>query len=147
MSKRLIYAEDAIFALDALFVKQIKQFGYDSYEKADEKTQLVCDGISESIGCLLELPSAQPENIARDIATIIENEKDMRVMLQQRWIPTSKTETIPDHEVLCCDRYENQMVGYLTNDHGEWICESDSEVMYDTVAWMEKPEPYKGEGR
>ena len=60
MSKRLIYAEDAIKALEALFVKQIKQFGYDSYEKADEKTQLVCDGISYSIGCVLDLPSAQP---------------------------------------------------------------------------------------
>lgn len=28
------------------------------------------------------LPSAQPEQIVRDIATIIENEKDMRVMLK-----------------------------------------------------------------
>ncbi len=73
MSKRLIYAEDVIFALEALFAKQIKQFDYESYEKADEKTQLVCDGISESIGCLLDLPSenlhtaftqlAQPEII------------------------------------------------------------------------------------
>ena len=63
MSKRLIYAEDAIKALEALFVKQIKQFGYDSYEKADEKTQLVCDGISYSIGCVLDLPSTQPEII------------------------------------------------------------------------------------
>lgn len=60
MNKRLIYIEDAIKALEALFVKQLMQFDYDSYEKADEKTQLVCDGISESIGCLLDLPSAQP---------------------------------------------------------------------------------------
>ena len=36
-------------------------------------------------GALLELPSAQPEpsQVARDIATIIENEQDMRVMLSQ----------------------------------------------------------------
>lgn len=63
MSKRLIYAEDAIEALEALFVKQIKQFDYESYEKADEKTQLVCDGISDSIECVLNLPSAQPQRI------------------------------------------------------------------------------------
>jgi hypothetical protein len=33
-------------------------------------------------GALLELPSAQSHDIARDIATIIENEKDMRVILK-----------------------------------------------------------------
>ena len=33
-----------------------------------------------------ELPSAQPQDIARDIATIIENEKDMRVIAKnERW--------------------------------------------------------------
>lgn len=63
MNKRLIYVEDAIKALEALFVKQFMQFDYDSYEKADEKTQLVCDGISDSIGCVLNLPSAQPQRI------------------------------------------------------------------------------------
>lgn len=31
-----------------------------------------------------ELPSAQPEQIARDIATIIENERDMRVILKNK---------------------------------------------------------------
>ena len=63
MPKRLIFLEDAIKALEALFVKQIKQFDYDSYENADDKTRLVCDGISDSIGCVLNLPSAQPEII------------------------------------------------------------------------------------
>ena len=51
-----------------------------------------------------EEPSAQPEpsQIARDIATIIENEQDMRVMLQpeQRWIPCSDCERK-------CDKWEN----------------------------------------
>lgn len=42
------------------------------------------DGLSEGIAIeiLSELPSAQPHDIARDIATIIENEKDMRVILK-----------------------------------------------------------------
>ena len=34
------------------------------------------------ISIIEELPSAQPEQIARDIATIIENEQDMRVILK-----------------------------------------------------------------
>lgn len=37
--------------------------------------------LNRSIGYLRRLPSAQPD-VARDIATIIENEKDMRVILQ-----------------------------------------------------------------
>ena len=55
--------------------------------------------IESSIKDIEELPSAHPEQIARDIATIIENEKDMRVILkntepEQRWIPV--TERLPD---------------------------------------------------
>lgn len=44
---------------------------------------------------LQNLPPAQPEDIARDIATIIENEKDMRVVLKNaepHWIPVTKEE-------------------------------------------------------
>ena len=59
----LIDRQAAIDALNTLFKKQVTQFGYEGYEKADEKTQLVCDGISYSIGCVLNLPSAQPEII------------------------------------------------------------------------------------
>lgn len=40
------------------------------------------DIYSELYDMISVLPSAQPENIARDIATIIENEKDMRVVLK-----------------------------------------------------------------
>lgn len=41
------------------------------------------DGHTEKdVTRLLSLPSAQPHDIARDIATIIENEKDMRVILK-----------------------------------------------------------------
>lgn len=94
---------------------------------------------------IFALPSAQPHGIARDIATIIENEKDMRVMLQQRWIPCDDTVEIPDHEVLACDKYGEEILGYLGYADDQWICESDSEVMYDPIAWMEKPEPYKGD--
>ena len=50
------------------------------------KTAKHWDGHTEKdVTRLLSLPSAQPEpsQVARDIATIIENEQDMRVMLSQ----------------------------------------------------------------
>ena len=51
------------------------------------------------------LPSAQPEDIARDIATIIENEKDMRVIERnaQQWIPCSECERR-------CDKWEDSKI-------------------------------------
>ena len=78
---------------------------------------------------ILNLPSVQPEQIARDIATIIENEKDMRVILQNaertethscdcertdthEWIPVSEAlpedgvtvwVTIKGHDVIRCE--------------------------------------------
>lgn len=48
-------------ALDKAFADRINRFGYESYEKADEKTQLVCDGIIDAIDVVLGLPSVQPE--------------------------------------------------------------------------------------
>ena len=59
----LIYRQDVTDALDRRFAEHIKQFDYDSYENADEKTQLVCDGIIDAIDVVLGLPSAQPEII------------------------------------------------------------------------------------
>ena len=140
MGKRLIWAEDAIKALDALFVKQIRRFGYDSYEKADEKTQLVCDGISESIGCVLNLPSAQ------------------------RWIPVTERLPEEDVEVLITYRYKEgegdtshayidittygQMYfgGNKVGDHKHWRQPFEYFTSnYEVVAWMQLPEPWKGE--
>ena len=116
---------------------------------------------------LLELPSAQPEQIARDIATIIENEQDMRVLLKN----TERTET---HE---CDykrtethdsRREWYMKGYR-DAQPRWISveealpEDDKRVLcqmkggelvfgfhhgkywaygHKPIAWFPLPEPY-----
>lgn len=59
--KDLVSRQDVTDALDRRFAEHIKQFDYDSYEKADEKTQLVCDGIIDAIDVVLGLPSALPE--------------------------------------------------------------------------------------
>jgi len=64
-------------AIDAILA--IKDYG-----NSDRANAL---GLAEC--AVTTLPSAQPEQIARDIATIIENEKDMRVVLKN----TERTET------------------------------------------------------
>lgn len=70
------------------------------------------------------LPSAQPE---------------------QQWIPCSKTEDLPKHEVLCCDKYGEELIGWLSCEDDQWLCESDGEMMYDPIAWRELPDPWRGE--
>lgn len=75
MNKRLICAEDAIEAL--------KKAYWDKNIQSAKDDPCIVDAMTDwAIRQIKELPSAQPENIARDIATIIENEKDMRVMLK-----------------------------------------------------------------
>ena len=59
----LINRQSALDALDKRFESFIKRFGYDSYERADEKTKLVCDGLSEAEDVIMGLPSAQPDII------------------------------------------------------------------------------------
>ena len=73
---------------------------------------------------ILDLPSAQPE---------------------PQWIPCSETEDLPEHEVLCCDKYGEELIGWLYYEDDQWICESDGEMMYDPIAWREKPEPWRGD--
>ena len=62
------------------------------------------------------------------------------------WIPCSETIDIPDHEVLCCDEYGEELIGWLSYSDEQWMCASDGCVMYDPIAWREKPEPYREEG-
>lgn len=64
----------------------------------------------------------------------------------ERWIPCSETVDIPDHEILACDKYGEEMFGYLAYEDEQWLCESDGCVMYDPIAWREKPEQYREEG-
>ena len=75
---------------------------------------------------LKRLPSAQPE---------------------QRWIPCSEMVDLPDYDVLCCDRYGEELIGWLSCSEDQWFCESDEGIMYDPVAWMPLPEPYREERR
>ena len=79
---------------------------------------------TDLVGRINALPSTQPE---------------------QQWIPCSDTDDIPEHEVLCCDKYGEELIGWLSYSDDQWLCESDCEMMYDPIAWREKPEPWRGE--
>ena len=57
-----ISRQRALDALDKRFEEFLKVFGYDAYEKADEKTKLVCDGLSEAEDVIMGLPSAEEES-------------------------------------------------------------------------------------
>lgn len=50
---------------------------------------------------------------------------------------------IPDEEVLCCDRYGEMIIGYISKGEENFNAENDNEYMYDCVAYMYKPSPYK----
>lgn len=73
------------------------------------------------------------------------DENGLAFKREQRWIPCSGTIDIPHHEVLCCDMYGEELIGWLSYVDDRWFCESDGEIMYDPVAWREKPEPYRKE--
>lgn len=106
-----------------------------------------------------QLPSAQPEpsQVARDIATIIENEKDMRVIAsaqpEQHWIPCS--ERLPKKERstywVCTDaetqhecRWTNNRFGMTELDEWGWSI-FDTPQYTKVIAWMPLPEPWRGE--
>lgn len=56
----LIDRQETLDALDKRFESLLRRFDYDSYENADEKTKLVCDGLSEAEDVVMGMPSAHP---------------------------------------------------------------------------------------
>lgn len=108
---------------------------------------------NDAVSLVGSMPSAQQQDIARDIATIIENEKDMRVVLKQpRWIPCSERlpkagEYIGDvaRYYLVQNEYGDMLVArYTHSEYWEQIYQSKP-YADEIVAWMPLPEPYKGE--
>lgn len=61
--RELIDRQETLNAIDERFESLVRRFDYDSYENADEKTKLVCDGLSEAEDVVMGMPSAQPEII------------------------------------------------------------------------------------
>ncbi len=73
-------------------------------------------------------------------------EEIIRKHMNDGWIPVDKN-NIPEAEILACDGYKNELIGYLryNPDGEEFICESDECIMHQVTAWMPRPEPYKPE--
>ncbi len=96
------------------------------------------------VQAIMDLPSVQLQDIARDIATIIENEKDMRVVLKQpRWIPCSeRLPTTKDDYIITVKDKSLKWTDYVewNADYHWWEYDDDM-----VIAWMPLPEPYKGE--
>ena len=84
----------------------IKAFRENGHKESAADACLIQDGI-------IQLPSAQPEQIARDIATIIENEQDMRVLLKN-------TERTEKHDLVSrrAAIKTAKNVAYYVDEHG-----------------------------
>ena len=70
----------------------------------------------------------------------------IRKHMNDGWISVDKN-NVPDHEILACDRYGEELIGYLSYDSNTetFNCESDGCIIYEVIAWMEKPDPYRPE--
>ena len=100
---------------------------------------------------IVKPPHDKLDQVANDTAeAFIEAYKECQDIIRKHmndgWIPVDKN-NVPDHEILACDRYKNELIGYLSYnaDSEEFVCESDECIMYQVIAWMEKPEPYRPE--
>lgn len=56
------------------------------------------------------------------------------------WIELKQGDETPDHEVIARDSYKNTLIGYVCCEGEGFICESETEVMYDVIKYREIPE-------
>lgn len=96
--------------------------------------------IQEDIRTLTRVPSefihAKLDELAEEIGELA----------RPKWIPCNERK--PKGTVLCCDDRGNMLVGLLCEDEvGYMAYGDDGQEMYNCVAWMPLPEPYKGEGK
>lgn len=60
-----------------------------------------------------------------------------------KWIPCN--ERMPKGTVICCDDRGEMLVGLLCKDEAGYVAyDDDGQKMYNCVAWMPLPEPYRG---
>lgn len=94
--------------------------------------------IQEDIRTLTRVPSefihAKLDELAEEIGELV----------KPKWIPCN--ERMPKGTVLCCDDRGNMLVGLLCKDESGYMAYGDDgQEMYNCVAWMPLPEPYRGE--
>ena len=96
-------------------------------EPSIQKNASTVNGLLGAMNIAWDMPSVQPTS---------------------DWIPCS--ERLPSeevHDVLCCNKYGDMIIGYLYADD-EWetgyAAEEEGYVLGDCVAWQPLPVPYKG---
>ena len=104
-------------AIQWLKVINTKEFGWDEFALQESQREIRerCEqGVREAIDMAIEALSER--NIARDIATILENEQDMRVMLQNDAVnEDTQTERRVDHDrdwIIGCIKHD----GFIKTD-------------------------------
>jgi len=48
---------------------------------------------------------------------------------------------LPSEEVLCCNKFGEIMIGYISKNKDCFYAENDYSLMYDVTHWMELPLP------
>lgn len=90
---------------------------------------------------------AENNSIKPNIVTFEQEKEALYIAieaLQDDWIPVNNDSVVPNHEVICQDRYGNMMLGYAwVDEYGIWVCEDDNTMMDDVIAWRPLPKPYK----
>ena len=126
-------------------LEQLKELGYSLGEKP-RKSDLISR--QKAINTAEKMYSVCDTGNITDYKDLVIEALEVAIesLKQNQWIPCESITEPIDREVLCCDKYGNELIGWLDyNDYYEcWVCESDECVMYDTVAYMEKPKPWKG---
>ena len=62
-----------------------------------------------------------------------------------KWIPCNENTEEQYREVLCCNKYGEELIGYLLHQEDGWVCTTENVDLLFVTAYMELPEPYKGE--
>ena len=100
----------------------------DEAADAIEELQVVVDGLTAQTNMVFEKTEGR---------TVIK--------FEPKWIPV--TERLPEDEVLCINDRQFYLVGLLNcDDVGNYICETDGEIMYGVTHWMPLPQPPESDG-
>ena len=121
-------------------VIEVAQRPYVGAEKILEEIEAERADVNESVSATGRMLDRHWNNCLNVVIEIVKNHAN------DEWIPADK-DNIPGKEVLVCDKRGNEALGYLGYDPecDEFFCEGDGVIMYQAVAWREKPYPYHQE--